>query len=874
MNKRLKGILIILIIGLSIIPVLMLFFPVSSFFGLEHLFNQSIRADSKLIDLFIIYFKNMIHDSDNNNILEVKNWSIRTPEDIDIDPLKNKVFVGNRGSESITVIDGNTNEVERELSLWNGTIFIPQHIAVDPNNDLLYAAGDFLSDIKLSIIDLNKGTITQNITNIPRLKDLEVNTATGTVFATDGMNLMVSKKSNGKIVLDNLLNLGNINQISVNNKLNKIYALDSESNTVSIVDGETGKLEPKKIDVVTNSDSIDVNPQSDKIYVSNIYGNRISIIDGRSLNVTTTIISANQPSDNTEGNLKTSIAVNPNTNLVYLGNSRSDLISIMDGNVNKVIKSIVVDGPEILKVNPNSNLIYGINGVSDEITLIDGNINEVVIGRNPYFKLAGIPIGDLGSDSQQIDLDPMDNKIYFLGSKKIFIMDGQLDKVIDAIQLKYVPVSIVVNPIADKIYTSNCLDDTYSILDINSGEVKNFNVTGITCRIQYDEGENLVLMNSRDPKNGGSFFIGLNSSSDTVLFNYSIPIEFSEFDYDSEHKMLYAVEDVFVDDGIKSYLVGMDLENEILKPRIELGDSPEGVFINENTALIYVVNHNSHSISVIDEYTNRLIADISVGTFPSGISINKKNNLIYVTNTHSDSISIIDGNINRVIHTLPAGNYPTSIAADPINDMAYVINAFSNTISIIDSKNNKVVVGINTNVEPPNYGFLICNDKKITNSSDYQRYILGSQLKCEAYPNKGYVFSEWAGDLVTTSNENSRIELPVTKFGNVTAKFTESNPSVDFIIPTETLIQIIIIVITAIVGWSIPTIVGLINKKLQKKSLVNYSTAINTSHNNPEELERLKKDLSKEYAEGKMSLDNYNLLDDLVDYYLQRINDD
>ena len=72
----------------------------------------------------------------------------------------------------------------------------------------------------------------------------------------------------------------------------------------------------------------------------------------------------------------------------------------------------------------------------------------------------------------------------------------------------------------------------------------------------------------------------------------------------------------------------------------------------------------------------------------------------------------------------------------------------------------------------------------------------------------------------------------------------------------------------------IPTIIGLINKQLQKKSLVYYSTAINTSHNDSKELEKLKKVLSKEYAEGKMSLDNYNLLDDLVDYYLQRINDD
>ena len=51
--------------------------------------------------------------------------------------------------------------------------------------------------------------------------------------------------------------------------------------------------------------------------------------------------------------------------------------------------------------------------------------------------------------------------------------------------------------------------------------------------------------------------------------------------------------------------------------------------------MIYVTNHASNSISVIDGKTNKVTGPITVGTSPVGVSANPVTNKVYVTNIQS-----------------------------------------------------------------------------------------------------------------------------------------------------------------------------------------------------------------------------------------------
>ena len=110
-----------------------------------------------------------------------------------------------------------------------------------------------------------------------------------------------------------------------------------------------------------------------------------------------------------------------------------------------------------------------------------------------------------------------------------------------------------------------------------------------------------------------------------------------------------------------------------------------------------------------------------------------------------------------------------------------------------------------------------------------QPFLLGYNTQCIAYPNKGFQFSSWTQSLghnSTKSTSTSTISydnplnsflnlvgqtpndtaavLNTSEFGNFTANFKEVSPP----IPAEYWIPLYGVIVSTIVGWSIPNIIG------------------------------------------------------------------
>ena len=74
----------------------------------------------------------------------------------------------------------------------------------------------------------------------------------------------------------------------------------------------------------------------------------------------------------------------------------------------------------------------------------------------------------------------------------------------------------------------------------------------------------------------------------------------------------------------------------LVSAQVNVGDNP--VFIHAPPyRQIYVTNHGSNTVSVINSGTNLLIKNINVGDGPSSIDTHEDN--IYVTNIDSDTVS-------------------------------------------------------------------------------------------------------------------------------------------------------------------------------------------------------------------------------------------
>jgi YVTN family beta-propeller protein len=136
---------------------------------------------------------------------------------------------------------------------------------------------------------------------------------------------------------------------------------NSADNTVTMIDGVSGRT--ITVNVGTNPDAIAVNPITNQIYVANSGSNNVSVING----------ATNQTISNiTVGMAPTAIAVNPVTNRIFVANSGDGTVTVIRGATNLTSKVTVGTMPIALAVNPTTNHIYVANAGSNTVTVIDG----------------------------------------------------------------------------------------------------------------------------------------------------------------------------------------------------------------------------------------------------------------------------------------------------------------------------------------------------------------------------------------------------------------------------------------------------------------------------------------------------------------------
>ena len=230
------------------------------------------------------------------------------------------------------------------------------------------------------------------------------------------------------------------------------------------------------------------------------------------------------------------------------------------------------------------------------------------------------------------------------------------------------------------------------------------------------------------------------------------------------------------------------------------------------------------------------------------------------------------------------------------NNALYVSNFGSGGISLIDPISDKLVAGITFKIIPFNSGSIKCNDN-IQPSINRLIYIY-SNTQCNAIPNNGFEFSSWVKNLdgnatetiktsyVTTSlldsflnifgikSENIDAKLNITEFGSFTANFRAAPPT----IPNEYLIGLYTIVVTTVIGWSIPSIIGSIKSRGYIRKLNHYHKIITSLYDDGKldekdikKLDDLKVSISDDYAKGKISNEHYIKLKDEISVLYQQI---
>src|SRR5919198_942418 len=458
------------------------------------------------------------------------------------------------------------------------------------------------------------------------------------------------------------------------------------------------------------------------------------------------------------------------------------------------------------------------------------------------------------------------------------VHQGNVSEANPQIKVGHQPKELVIDPDKNKVYVSNYESDTVSVIDGNSGNRPEIPVGSFPLHIGIDPNLHRVYVTNcgsntvsviNDIRNARNITIGNNPSAIAV---------------DSGTHKVYVT-----NSGSNTVSVIDPFSNTNIR-NITVGSNPSYVAVDNITDKVYVTNSGSNTVSVIDPFSNTNIRNITVGSNPSYVAVDPFINKIYVSNALSGTVSVIDGNRNNTnIANITVGQLPSSIAVDDIIHKAYVIGAFSGAVSVIDGNNN---------TNPSNSGHITCDSIEVT--TNLFAYI-GSGTQCTAVPNKGFQFSSWLEQLgmkssrtVTTStiSPNPLVDLilgafgihpkgtaanfTVTQFGNFTASFKEVSPP----IPPEYWIPLYGVIVSSIVGWSIPSIIGGIKSRVQGRRINWYHERIKSlydygriNENDIGNLNELNTDITDAYAKGKITDEHYaNLKNEISMSYEQVYN--
>jgi YVTN family beta-propeller protein len=273
--------------------------------------------------------------------------------------------------------------------------------------------------------------------------------------------------------------------VAVNENTNRIYVTHYDSNTVSVIDGNTNTV-VATVPVISAPNSIGINSVTNKIYVSNGNGgSALSVIDGN----TNTVVAEVLVDINTRG-----VAVNQNTNQIYVpvqtGQAFGPYVNVIDGSSNTVTSTILGTGiaacPMAIALNQNLNRIY----VSDCNALVR------IIDTNTDTYIPNVATGSLA-------FNPITNRLYMVGATKyLTIMDGVNNTVLNTLTVPMVNnadsvFAIDVNPSTNHVFVGHYLGGV-SVFDgaTNTFLGDSVSFTGRTLGVAVNSVTNRVYLTS------------------------------------------------------------------------------------------------------------------------------------------------------------------------------------------------------------------------------------------------------------------------------------------------------------------------------------------------------------------------------------------
>ncbi len=647
-------------------------------------------------------------DGATNSFTTINDIHATTPVAIAVNSLTNIVYVANSGSNNVSVFSGaiGSTPAAYMTTITNGNGLGPSAIAVDAHLNQVYVTNSTSGNV--TIINGATNAITATRASGTSPSAVAVNSATGFFYVANAGDNTVAIFNGNTNVIAGSASMGsgaNPFAIAVNEATDQIYVSNNGTNTVIQIDGGTQGITGSPISNgnAVGLQGIAVNPVTNQIFVAANGGNTL-VINGPGNS--TAIV--NDP--NATGGI--AVTVDSITNTVYVANTNGTVTEFNGSNPSTVFNFATGGNTQAIAVDPATHRAYAACNLSNgAFTVIDG--------------AALIPTTITPTDSAPvaIGVNPVTNLIYVAnsGDNDVSVINGATNTIQgSAIGVGNSPKAIAVDPIRNQIYVLNSGDNFVTDIDGASGntaQLTDGNASGLTS----------ITFN---PVTNTGFFTGATSqtlTSFTTIFGVSTSTGDQSLTGFAPHPGPIAVNpsngQLFILDNFDNSYTVLD---SVTSNSVTNGGTLGGftaIAIDPVTNFAYIAGPDGVLVVNGSDLSSNALSDTNA-LGPIAIAVNPVTNLVYVANSTSNNVSVFQG----ATATSPASylatvtdslaHSPQAIAVNPTTNKIYVVNSGSNTITVIDGVSNRelsIPVGHNPVAAAANS---ISNQGYIVNQTD------------------------------------------------------------------------------------------------------------------------------------------------------------
>jgi YVTN family beta-propeller protein len=237
--------------------------------------------------------------------------------------------------------------------------------------------------------------------------------------------------------------------VAVNNATGKVYVANFLDNSVSVISIATGAV-IKTISLPAGEPSyLAINEKTNRVYVTLHKGGRLAVIRGDTDTLVTTVEVGSGPFG---------VAVDPETNRIFISCRDSRLVRVVDGVTNAVLlaQTAYLEGmPYVLGIDPNLGRLY----VSYAPEL--DNPRQVLVYRIPPegpSLLTAVLVGNGGADGGGgIGVNPLTSHVFVSNSAEdsVSVFSGTTSMILDTVMVGDDPLSVAVDPGWSYVWVGN-----------------------------------------------------------------------------------------------------------------------------------------------------------------------------------------------------------------------------------------------------------------------------------------------------------------------------------------------------------------------------------------------------------------------------------